>query len=558
MSGFKTTGQNGVCATFGTPDAANLPGSRENGIGWTDHSGNLWLFGGSGNDCSGHGGGLLNDLWKFDTSTKQWTRVQGSFPVGQNSVRPGVYGTLGVPAAANIPGGREWAVSWTDKNGNFWLFGGYGQDSAGTTGDLNDLWEFNPSTGQWAWMSGSSTIPITTNQDGSQPGVYGTLGVPDAANVPGGRYYGVSSVAPSGNLRLFGGEGADSTNTSGFLNDLWEFDISTREWTWIGGSSTAPASTSGFWRGNPGIYGTLGVPSPANIPGGRGWLTGWTDNYSNLWLFGGFGFDSAQVGGQLNDLWEYQSVTAAPTFTPAPGTYTSAQTVSIDDATTGATIYYTSDGKTTPTSASTKYTGAITVSATKTIKAIAITPAYADSSVVSATYTLNLPPTFTFAASASSLTIKSGAQGTVTLTVTPQNGFTAAVAFACSGLPAGASCAFNPTTVTPAGSAATTTLTITAQTLTAAVHPNPSPFFPETTLALAVCFFGWKKRRTLHLVLLSAVAVVGLGLLSGCGGGGSGSSPTPPPAPTPVTSTITVTATSGSIQQTATVTITVD
>ena len=38
----------------------------------------------------------------------------------------GVYGTLGVPAAPNIPGGRTNAVSWTDNSGNFWLFGGQG------------------------------------------------------------------------------------------------------------------------------------------------------------------------------------------------------------------------------------------------------------------------------------------------------------------------------------------------------------------------------------------------------------------------------------------------
>ena len=38
--------------------------------------------------------------------------------------QPGVYGTLGTPAAGNIPGGRLDAASWTDDNGNLWLFGG--------------------------------------------------------------------------------------------------------------------------------------------------------------------------------------------------------------------------------------------------------------------------------------------------------------------------------------------------------------------------------------------------------------------------------------------------
>ena len=54
---------------------------------------------------------------------------------------------------------------------------------------------------------------------------------------------------------------------------------------------------------------------------------------------------------------------SAPTFSPAAGTYTTAQTVTISDATAGATIHYTSNG-TTPTTASNVYSGAITVPAT--------------------------------------------------------------------------------------------------------------------------------------------------------------------------------------------------
>ncbi|MBR1387331.1 MAG: M6 family metalloprotease domain-containing protein [Alloprevotella sp.] len=61
---------------------------------------------------------------------------------------------------------------------------------------------------------------------------------------------------------------------------------------------------------------------------------------------------------------------AAPTFNPAGGTYTTAQSVTISTTTAGATIYYTLDG-TTPTTSSTKYTGPITVDDDTTIMAIA-------------------------------------------------------------------------------------------------------------------------------------------------------------------------------------------
>lgn len=81
----------------------------------------------------------------------------------------------------------------------------------------------------------------------------------------------------------------------------------------------------------------------------------------------------------------------APTFNPAGGTYTEAQTVSISCETDGATIYYTTDG-TAPDNNSTEYTGAITVSETMTIKAIAYVGESA-SNVASATYTILTPMT---------------------------------------------------------------------------------------------------------------------------------------------------------------------
>ena len=79
---------------------------------------------------------------------------------------------------------------------------------------------------------------------------------------------------------------------------------------------------------------------------------------------------------------------ATPKFSPAAGTYDSAQSVTISTDTTGATIYYTTDG-TTPTTSSTKYTAAITVDETKTIKAIAVKDGMTDSAVASATYTIS-------------------------------------------------------------------------------------------------------------------------------------------------------------------------
>ena len=42
----------------------------------------------------------------------------------------GIYGTQGTGTTSTTPGARFGANSWTDLNGNLWLFGGSGYDSS--------------------------------------------------------------------------------------------------------------------------------------------------------------------------------------------------------------------------------------------------------------------------------------------------------------------------------------------------------------------------------------------------------------------------------------------
>ena len=81
---------------------------------------------------------------------------------------------------------------------------------------------------------------------------------------------------------------------------------------------------------------------------------------------------------------------ATPTFSPAAGTYSTAQTVTISTATSGASIRYTTDGSTPSETAGTLYSAPIAVSATETVKAIAYETGFTDSSVASAAYTINI------------------------------------------------------------------------------------------------------------------------------------------------------------------------
>jgi hypothetical protein len=116
---------------------------------------------------------------------------------------------------------------------------------------------------------------------------------------------------------------------------------------------------------------------------------------------------------------------ATPTFSPAAGTYDSAQSVAISTTTAGAVIHYTVDGST-PTGSSTTYTGPVSVASSLTLKAIATASGFTDSAVATAAYVINAggggggttpaaTPTFSPAAgtyaSAQSVTITSTTPG---------------------------------------------------------------------------------------------------------------------------------------------------
>ena len=105
---------------------------------------------------------------------------------------------------------------------------------------------------------------------------------------------------------------------------------------------------------------------------------------------------------------------SAPSFSPAGGTYSSAQNVTITTSTGGATIRYTTDGSTPSETAGTIYSGPVNIGSTKTLKAIAYESGMTDSSVTSATYTISVapPPTVSFEAENLSYT-PSGATASV-------------------------------------------------------------------------------------------------------------------------------------------------
>ena len=304
------------------PVPTPLPTSRWGAATWTDASGVFWMFG--GNDD----GALLADLWSYDPSnalstgvtkaTGQWT-YHGSVTQQSPNIK-------GVYTGTQYPGSRVSPVVFKDNTGTIWLFGGYGYDSAGTVGFLNDLWKISGTT--WTYVTGSKTAnPI---------GVYGTQGTASSSNFPGGRHLSAAWADASGNLWVFGGEGYDSTGpATGILNDLWMYNIASNKWTWVTGSNVM--NKTGSYELQPMIgptttksaAGTCGLTAGTSLcppvdptgadPGSRWGASYWTDAGGNFWLYGGWGLDSTGTNGNgaLNDLWVYTPSTTAG----QPGTW---------------------------------------------------------------------------------------------------------------------------------------------------------------------------------------------------------------------------------------------
>jgi hypothetical protein len=353
----------GIYGIENVGDSLNWPGARGYGAPtWVDTAGNLWIFGGFGYGKDSTITGDLNDLWKYHIATKTWTWVAGTDTVND----PGSYGTIMVPSSTNNPPSREGTyAAWVDNNNCLWMFGGEVRNQ----GHLSDLWKFDIATGKWTWIKGPNTL--------DQPAVYGTIGIPSSTNVPSGRTIFSHWKDSHDNFWLFGGSGpGNAINT---LNDMWRYNPSTNEWTWMNGSNTTnnigngstlcsssttflPNSRYGngacwtlycdnfaffggsidsttvnndnaLWnysvnsskwtlmRGSivPNDTGNFGVKylsMPTNMPASRTGSIGWEDNSGNLWLFGGRSTPNSR---RFSDLWRFVPDSSCPALCVGAG-----------------------------------------------------------------------------------------------------------------------------------------------------------------------------------------------------------------------------------------------
>jgi N-acetylneuraminic acid mutarotase len=617
--------QSGQYGTQGVASASNLPGGRVGAAQWTDANGNVWLFGGNGYDAAGNLG-YLNDLWEYNVATREWTWQGGSNRLTQLGSSPGTsgysagsYGTQNVAASSNLPPGRSYSLSAVDATGNLWLFGGSGYTSS-SGGNFDDLWMYNISSKMWTWIAGSQAL----NQSGSYgtqgvsyslsvhfpgsglgggfwtdnrgflwlfggltndlwkidtasgqvtwvngsgasnaPGSYGTILQPASSNMPGARYGFAHWTDIKGDFWVFGGIGYDASGHYGKLNDLWMFNPESGMWTWENGSNLADLS------GTLVNYGTQGIPSNTNEPGGLWLPMNWTDSHGNLWLYSG----SATVGNAgvlLDDLWVYQPLALSLQsqtigFSAPNDIFSTTTSVAISaSASSGLPVSFASN--TPQVCIVNGSTAAIGASGTCSITATqAGNLAYAAATPV--TKTFQVIPDFTVSVSgAKTITINPGGTATFSLALAPasaasfQNSLTLSYSFTPS-LPNGYVVSLTPTSVASGSGPRTVTLVLTSP---ASAMQNRAPRYPtaRTKAPIAFCLLllapmiGRRRRMgkqfgalTVLILLLSGAAMFSL---NGCGGSSS------PSSGSPTSYGIVITATSGSLSHSASVGLTVN
>jgi hypothetical protein len=213
---YAMSGGGGVFGTPGVPAPDNTPERLEvGGATWTDTSGNWWMFGGRTGYRSA---GTKSQLWKFDPVIGQWTYLRGD---GDES--PPSYGTKGIPALSNTPGARVGMKSWTDREGNLYLYGGFGGYGS-STAFYGDVWKYDQATNLWVWVSGRQR-----HWGISDKPVYGTKEVFTDDNTPG---------AFPVNIFFIGVADSNSIISMHIDSELWRYSMKTNQWAWVSGDRT--------------------------------------------------------------------------------------------------------------------------------------------------------------------------------------------------------------------------------------------------------------------------------------------------------------------------------
>ncbi len=134
------------------------------------------------------------------------------------------------------------------------------------------------------------------------------------------------------------------------------------------------------------------------------------------------------------------------------------------------------------------------------------------------------PETATIGATPAALVLQWGQSGTASVTVT--GSLQESISLSCSNLPAGVTCSFSPSSIPPGSSSVASTLTISTQSVSAAVrYPAGNAralydvFFPTFGVAgLAITGSLFSRKRAWKLLMMGSLAI-SVCVLGSCGGG---------------------------------------
>jgi len=239
---------------------------------------------------------------------------------------------------------------------------------------------------------------------------------------------------------------------------------------------------------------------------------------------------------------------------PNPGTVVTGNTTTlVATATSGLPVSYTAA----PSTVCTVSGSVVTAVASGTCTVTALQPGdntyFAMAAPVQDSFTINpagLIPAMALSFSMSDMVLQAGSVGVTQLTINSGNNFAGTVNFTCTGAPAGYTCAINPNPIfVPQGGFVSTAVSISPSTSSSMGSNHSRTYLPGATLAVALCFFGLRRRKRLQMLLLLVIGLAGLGVVSGCGGSST------PSATAGTQSTLTVTAISGTVQKAITFTV---
>src|SRR5581483_5052012 len=361
-----------------------------------DASGNVYVMTGNGdyNGTSDYGDSFL----KFSTSSGglslvDWFTPDGSGSGTQTGDNPtnesahdldlGSAGTILIPGTSQVFGGGKLGILYLVNTQNM------GHEVAGNTQIFQNFQGIAVSSCGYNHIHGT---PVYWNSSSNGPMIYvwGENDTGKAYKYTNGKFATTpashtSATSPTTGCGMPGGILAVSAN--GNINGiLWASTL----YTGNALHSNAPGMLRAFDANNLGTElwnsrmndprddsGTLAKYVAPTIANGKVYMptfdqdTGSSSNHINVY-----------------GLLSISSV-AAPSFSPAGGTYASAQSVAITTSTGGASIRYTTDGSTPSETVGTVYSGPVNIATTATLKAIAYESGLTDSSVTSEDYVIS-------------------------------------------------------------------------------------------------------------------------------------------------------------------------